>query len=145
MEAFGAWRADPSRCLPAAMDIARSHGLPDADPHLFSTGTNLVVALNDRLILKLFPPMLRGQYLSERISLSQLLGHLSVPIPEIVLDGERDNGVRLRRRQLPAELAIAAEKFVGLFFGRGVGPSSHSGSVAGGAGKYDRHKSNQSF
>ena len=90
IEAFRAWRADASQCLPAALDIARSHGLPHGDPHLFSTGTNLVVALDDRLILKIFPPQLRHQFVSERISLAQLRGHLSVPIPEIVLEGERD-------------------------------------------------------
>jgi hygromycin-B 7''-O-kinase len=89
-EAFQAWRADPSQCLPAALDIARSHGLPYADAHVFATGTNLVVGLDDRLILKLFPPFLRGQFESERISLAQLRGRLSVPIPEIVLEGERD-------------------------------------------------------
>ena len=89
-ETFEAWRADPSQCLPAALDIARSHGLPHADPNVFSTGTNLVVGLDDRLILKLFPPSLRGQFESERISLAQLRGRLSVPIPEIVLEGERD-------------------------------------------------------
>jgi hygromycin-B 7''-O-kinase len=88
--AFQAWRADTSQCLAAALDIARSHGLPHANPHLFSTGTNLVVALDDGLILKLFPPLLRSQFVSERLSLSLLRGRLSVPIPEIVLEGERD-------------------------------------------------------
>ena len=88
--AFQAWRADTSQCLAAALDIARSHGLPHADPHLFSTGTNLVVALDDGLILKLFPPLLRSQFVSERLSLSLLHGRLGVPIPEIVLEGERD-------------------------------------------------------
>jgi hygromycin-B 7''-O-kinase len=90
IEAFQAWRADPSRCLKAALDIARSHGLPHGDPHLFSTGTNLVVALDDRLVLKIFPPLLRHQSDSERISLAQLAGRLGVPIPEIVLEGARD-------------------------------------------------------
>src|SRR5712672_112366 len=90
IEAFRAWRAEASRCLPAALDIARSHGLPHGNPHLFSTGTNLVVALDDRLILKIFPPLLRSQFVSERISLSQLRGRLRVPIPEIVIEGERD-------------------------------------------------------
>jgi hygromycin-B 7''-O-kinase len=90
IEAFQAWRADPSQCLPAALDIARGHGLSHRDPHLFSTGTNLVVALDDRLILKIFPPLLRSQFVSERISLSQLRGRLRVPIPEIVVEGERD-------------------------------------------------------
>jgi hypothetical protein len=42
--------------------------------HLFSTGTNLVVALDDRLVLKIFPPLLRRQFVSERIALSQLRG-----------------------------------------------------------------------
>jgi hygromycin-B 7''-O-kinase len=49
-----------------------------------------VVGLDERLILKIFPPILRGQFESERISLAQLRGRLGVPIPEIVLEGERD-------------------------------------------------------
>lgn len=89
-ETFQAWRADAALCLPAALDIARSHRLPHADAHVFSTGTNLVVGLDERLILKLFPPFLRGQFESERVSLAQLRGRLGVPIPEIVVEGERD-------------------------------------------------------
>ena len=90
IEAFKAWRADASQCLPAALDIARSHGLPDADPQLFSTGTNLVVGLGADLILKIFPPMLRGQFIAERASLAQLAGRIGIPVPEIVIEGERD-------------------------------------------------------
>jgi hygromycin-B 7''-O-kinase len=89
-EAFRAWRADASQCLPAALDIARHHGLPHRDTKLFLTGTNLVVALDHGLVLKIFPPLLRAQFTSERASLSQLRGRVSVPIPEIVLEGERD-------------------------------------------------------
>jgi hygromycin-B 7''-O-kinase len=87
---FQAWRADAAQCLPAALDIARRHGLPAGNPHLFTTGTNLVVGLGRDLILKLFPPMLRSQFLSERMSLGLLQGRLSVPIPQIVVEGERD-------------------------------------------------------
>jgi hygromycin-B 7''-O-kinase len=90
IEAFDAWRAEPSQCLPAALDIARTHGLPCGDPHVFATGSNLVVALDDALVLKVFPPLLRHQFVSERASLSQLRGRIGVPIPEIVLEGERD-------------------------------------------------------
>jgi hygromycin-B 7''-O-kinase len=88
-ETFKAWRADPSRWLPGALDIARGHGLPHADPHPFLTGTNLVVGL-DGLVLKIFPPVLRAQFISERASLSQLRGQVSIPIPEIAHLGERD-------------------------------------------------------
>jgi hygromycin-B 7''-O-kinase len=90
IEAFQAWRTDASQCLPVACDIARVHALPHADPQLFPTGTNLVVALDDRLVLKIFPPLLRHQFVSELTSLSQLRGRIGVPIPEIVLEGERD-------------------------------------------------------
>ncbi len=105
-EAFQAWRADASQCLSVALDIARSHGLPHADPHLFSTGTNLVVGLDDTLILKIFPPFLRSQFVSERISLAQLRGRLSVPVPEIVLEGERDQCPYLVITRLPGYLVI---------------------------------------
>jgi hygromycin-B 7''-O-kinase len=89
-ESFRAWRADTSRWLPIALDIAHGHGLVCTEPHIFATGTNLVVALDARLILKIFPPMLRSQFVSERGSLSELRGRLSLPIPEIVAEGERD-------------------------------------------------------
>jgi len=90
-EAFHAWRAEPSRWLATAMDIARSHGFPHADPHLFSSGTNLVVALGSTLVLKIFPPVLRDQFVSERATLAQLRGRVDVAIPEIVGEGERDH------------------------------------------------------
>jgi hygromycin-B 7''-O-kinase len=89
-DSYRAWRADHSRWLPVARDIARSHRLPETLSHVFATGTNIVVALDERLILKLLPPMLRSQFISERASLSQLGGRLSLPIPEIVVEGERD-------------------------------------------------------
>jgi hygromycin-B 7''-O-kinase len=105
---FQAWRADASQCLPVALDIARSHGLPDADPYLFSTGTNLVVGLGDGLILKVFPPLLRSQFVSERMSLAQLRGRLGIPIPEIMIEGERDQWPYLVITRLPGILGTQA-------------------------------------
>src|SRR5882762_4515348 len=89
LEAFDTWRAAPSQWLPIAIDVARSHSLSCADPHVFSTGSNLVVGLDPQLILKIFSPMLRHQFVSERAALSRLQGRLSVAIPQIVLEGER--------------------------------------------------------
>ncbi|OAF09424.1 phosphotransferase [Bradyrhizobium centrolobii] len=89
-QSFRAWRSDPPRWLPIALDIARGHGFDSRSPQVFPTGTNLVVGLDDRLILKIFPPLLRAQFVSERGSLTQLAGRLHLPIPEIVAEGERD-------------------------------------------------------
>lgn len=89
-ESFRSFRSDTPRWLPVALDIARSHRLDTSAPHVFATGTNLVVGLNQRLILKIFPPLLRAQFVSERGALTQLAGRLSLPIPEIVAEGERD-------------------------------------------------------
>jgi hygromycin-B 7''-O-kinase len=100
-EAFRTWRAVASNWLPVALDIVGSHGLASAAPHIFATGTNIVVALDSRLILKIFPPMLRSQFVSERGSLSQLRGRLSLPIPEIVAEGERDGWPYLVITRLP--------------------------------------------
>ena len=87
---FRAFRSDAARWLPIALDIARGYGLHASAPHVFPTGTNLVVGLGDRLILKIFPPLLRAQFVSERTSLAQLKGRLDLPIPEIVAEGVRD-------------------------------------------------------
>ena len=106
--AFQAWRADPSQWLPAACDIAHSEGLPHADPKPFLTGTNLVLALDERLVLKIFPPMLRAQFVSERASLSQLRGRLSIAVPEIVRQGERDQWCYLAITRLHGVLGAQA-------------------------------------
>ncbi|WP_407115573.1 aminoglycoside phosphotransferase family protein [Bradyrhizobium sp. LMG 9283] len=89
-ESFRAFRSASAQWLPIALDIARGHGLDASSPHVFATGTNLVVGLDDKLILKIFPPLLRAQFVSERASLTQLAGRLDLPIPEIVAQGERD-------------------------------------------------------
>lgn len=89
-QSFRAFRSDAPRWLPIALDIARGHGLDVGSPHVFATGTNLVVGLGDKLILKIFPPQLAAQFVSERGSLAQLKGHLDLPIPEIVAEGVRD-------------------------------------------------------
>src|SRR5215216_478186 len=107
-EPFRAWRADPAQWLPIALDIARSHGLACAAPHVFTTGTNVVVALDEKLILKIFPPFLRSQFVSERDSLAQLRGQLRIAIPEIVVEGERDGWPYLVITRLPGVLGADA-------------------------------------
>lgn len=107
-EAFQAWRADPSQWLPVVLDIAHGLGLSTASPHIFSTGTNLVIGLGDELILKLFPPFFRAKFVSERSSLALLRGRLGIPIPEIVFEGERDQWPYLVMTRLPGILGSEA-------------------------------------
>src|SRR3982074_1296006 len=108
-EAYKAWRADTSQWLPVALDIAHGHGLSTASPHIFSTGTNLVIGLGDDLILKLFPPFFfRDKFVSERSSLALLRGKLGIPIPEIVFEGERDQWPYLVITRLPGILGSEA-------------------------------------
>jgi hygromycin-B 7''-O-kinase len=89
-DTYRTWRADAGRWLPIALEIAEALGLRATAPHVFPTGTNLVIGLDDGLILKLFPPFLRPQFVSEQGSLTELQGKLGIPIPAIVAEGERD-------------------------------------------------------
>ena len=107
-EPFRAFRTDPAQWLPIAIDIAQSHGLACTAPHVFATGTNLVVALDEKLILKIFPPLLRPQFVSERGSLAQLRGQLRIAIPETVVEGERDGWPYLVITRLPGVLGADA-------------------------------------
>ena len=89
-QGLAALRREPARWLPVALDIARTHGLPVTDPHVFAGGTNLVVGLGDEIVLKIFPPLLRHQFEAERLSLGLLQDRLSVDVPRIVAEGERE-------------------------------------------------------
>jgi len=88
-----------------ARDIARGHGYANFEPALFTTGTNLVVGIGDRLILKIFPPMYRGQFVSERGALLTLAGQLRVDIPDLVHEGEREAWPYLIMTRLSGVLA----------------------------------------
>ena len=87
---FARWRSEPARWLPAVQAIARTGNVVTRVPTAFGTGTNLVVDLDGRAVLKLFPPIYRAQFASERATLRQLAGRLSVPIPAILAEGAED-------------------------------------------------------
>ena len=104
IDAFDDWRGQANDWLPAALDIAGAAGLPVADVTVFGTGTNLVIGLGPTLILKIFPPLLRRQFLAERASLGQLANRLSLPVPELVAEGERDGWPWLAMTRLDGAL-----------------------------------------
>jgi hygromycin-B 7''-O-kinase len=104
IDAFDDWRDQPDGWLPAALDIANAAGLPTDDVSVFGTGTNLVIGLGPTLILKIFPPLLRRQFLAERASLEVLANRLPLPVPERVADGERDGWPWLAMTRLDGAL-----------------------------------------
>jgi hygromycin-B 7''-O-kinase len=71
---------------------------------VFSTGTNLVAGLGDTLVLKIYPPFLRRQHFAERTTLPLLKGRISVSVPEVVAEGERDGWPFLVMSRLPGQL-----------------------------------------
>ena len=84
-------RADAACWLPAASGIVSCHGYGGARLVPFDAGTNLVASLGDDAILKIFPPFLRGQFLSERATLRVIFRRLAdVATPELLNEGERD-------------------------------------------------------
>jgi hygromycin-B 7''-O-kinase len=106
-EAFRLWRGDIQRWRPLVTAICLRERLPGGDPLSFSTGTNLVVALDDRLVLKVFPPIYRSQFKVERHTLSQLAGRLTVAIPAIVAVGEIDGWCYLCMTRLEGTVGSA--------------------------------------
>jgi hygromycin-B 7''-O-kinase len=78
------------------------------EPRGVEDGSNLVALLGDELVIKVFPPFLRHQYESERLTLRHLEGRrLSVAIPRVVVDGEADGWPYLVMTQL-AGLPLSA-------------------------------------
>lgn len=110
--AFREWRAQPARWLPIVLDIAAAHGLKRSDPHVFATGSNLVIALDAGTFLKIFPPIFRAQFLSEQTALTQLQGWVEVPIPRILLVGERDGWPYIAMTRLTG--VVGSEVYGGL-------------------------------
>jgi hygromycin-B 7''-O-kinase len=84
---LGALRAATATWLPHAQAIARAQGLA-GEPRAFADGSNLVAAVGEHHVLKLFAPFLAHQHRSERAALAHLAGALDLAIPALVADGE---------------------------------------------------------
>lgn len=102
-EAFESFRGDFANWREAAIQVARRHGFSGSDPRPFASGTNLICALGAEAILKIYPPMLRHQFVAERATLCVLQGKLSVEVPVIIAEGECDAWPYLLMSRLPGE------------------------------------------
>lgn len=64
----------------------------DADFQPFTDGSNLIAAMGDDWIMKVFPPFLRHQWESEYRVMQHLDGRLALPIPRFLKAGSTDTG-----------------------------------------------------
>ncbi|MDR3502807.1 MAG: aminoglycoside 3'-phosphotransferase/choline kinase family protein [Legionella sp.] len=73
-------------------DVVRTilvqHNLPLKSLRPFSEGTNIVFSYDNKLVIKLFPPVHQDQFESERLILKALEGKLSVKTPALKYEGE---------------------------------------------------------
>jgi hygromycin-B 7''-O-kinase len=74
----------------AARKIIERHGLPNASLTLFPDGSNIVFGYGTDQIIKIFVPVLKNQYESEKLVLKQVYGKLSIFTPELQHSGEID-------------------------------------------------------
>jgi hygromycin-B 7''-O-kinase len=86
---YRALRAEPARWRGAAAVIAAANGVA-SEPLRPLGGSNLVAALGDGDVLKLFPPFLRHQWEAERRALALIQGRVGVATPALRCDGEHD-------------------------------------------------------
>jgi hygromycin-B 7''-O-kinase len=84
---YRALRVEPAHWLGAVAAIAANHGVT-AGPLRPLGGSNLVAAVGDADVLKLFPPFLRYQWEAERRALGVLHGRVGVATPALRCDGE---------------------------------------------------------
>ena len=88
-ETYALVRSNPAAWISEIEEIARAHRLGGVIVP-FAKGSNLVAAIGAQWVVKLFPPFLRHQFVSERAALIRLAGALSVSIPAVAHEGERE-------------------------------------------------------
>lgn len=82
----GAWRS-------AIVEVARAHGLASDVVQPFADGSNLVARVDDRWVVKIFPPFHGHQWESERRALGRLQGEqLPLAVPKLLAQGVRADG-----------------------------------------------------
>ncbi len=86
------FRLQPALWQEAVAEICAAHAISCAGMHVFKDGSNLIAAVDERFVVKIFPPYHRHQWESEYRVLQALNSRLHFPIPELIAFGKRDDG-----------------------------------------------------
>lgn len=87
-EEFEQLRIENTDFTPAILEILERHNIPNAELTLFSDGCNLVYAVGNERVIKVFPPCHQDQYTNDLVVMRHLDAKLSVPTPRIEFTGE---------------------------------------------------------
>lgn len=88
-----AFRLDHAGWRSAIVEVCVPHGIECAVVSAFADGSNLVAAVDDRWVVKIFPPFHEHQWDCERRVLAHLRGKkLPLRVPMLVAQGTRDDG-----------------------------------------------------
>lgn len=86
------YRLDPREWRFAIEELCAAHGVSHREVRAFPEGSNLVAAVDERWVVKIFPPFHRHQWESERRVLPRFRGRLSIAVPALIAQGTRDDG-----------------------------------------------------
>jgi hygromycin-B 7''-O-kinase len=86
------YRLAPREWRFAIEELCAAHGVSHRHVHAFAQGSNLVAAVDERRVVKIFPPFHRHQWESERRVLPRLHGRLPIAVPALIAQGTRDDG-----------------------------------------------------
>ncbi len=85
------YRLESSLWISAVEELCYKHQINAGEYSFFKAGSNLIAAVNDAVIVKIFPPFHRHQWVSEYKSLAFFHSKLPVSIPDLLAVGERDD------------------------------------------------------
>jgi hygromycin-B 7''-O-kinase len=88
---FAEYRLEQELWNEAIEEICILHNIPFTHFHVFADGSNLVVSVADKFVVKLFPPFHIHQWKSEYKTLKILHGKISIPVPELIASAKRDD------------------------------------------------------
>ncbi|TAL59452.1 MAG: aminoglycoside phosphotransferase family protein [Legionella sp.] len=103
-EEFEQLRLNQTDFTAAAREIMQRHHLPDQPLTLFADGCNLVYALGDERVIKIFLPCHQDQFRGDLLVMQHLRDKLSVKTPNIEFSGELCGWPYIVMTQLPGTL-----------------------------------------